>query len=161
MDQNKIPTIDLGLDDRAAGATPYTKGIEPSKSLPHGDLLKVLYFIFDTFKPFGIQFFPVRETAKAMLAGDQLEGDQIDIGIRKLEWTENQKFYVMTNFDNEKVEMIEEDLDHAVFNKDGVKIVFHFYDDNPCIQFLSSVNYEYEDWQVPQRFEEFCEKYDK
>ncbi len=169
MDQNNVPTIDLGQPRQAGSNLPLKTEIAevkidkvvPQNSIPSGELLKILYFLFDTFKPFGIQFFPVRQTAKDMLAGRELSGDQIDIGIRKNEWNETSKFYVYHNFDNEHVETLSRNDNTEEYEKDGVKIVLHIYSDNDCISYLSSIQYEYEDWQIPQRFTEFCEKYDK
>lgn len=181
MDNNKIPTIDLGTYNRAdfpsvdemaekiqedaidvlqTAKTESTQHVI-IQSLPHGDLLKVLYFLFDMFNDFRIQFFPVKETARAMLAGNQLEGDTIHIGIRSLEWTSDNKLIVETCMENDHVEKLSETDNTAEYEKDGVKIVFHFYPDNECITYLSSIDYEFEKWTIPQRFDEFCEKYDK
>ena len=169
MDNNNVPTIDLGQPKQPGSNQPLKTVIEevkiekvaPQSSIPHGELLKTLYFLFDTFKPFGIQFFPVRQTAEDMIAGRELSGDQIDIGIRKNEWNETSKFYIYHNFDNEHVETISRNVEQEEYLKDGVKIVFHLYSDNECIAYLSSIQYERENWDVPQRFKEFCEKYDK
>ena len=170
MDQNNVPTIDLGKYNEAdfPSTEKMAEKIQDDavaaiskQSLPHGELLKTLYFLFDTFKPFGIQFFPVRQTAEDMIAGRELSGDQIDIGIRKNEWNETSKFYVYHNFDNEHVETLSRNTEIEEYEKDGVKIVLHIYSDNDCISYLSSIQYEYEDWQIPQRFAEFTEKYDK
>jgi len=169
MDNQNIPTIDLGQPRQAGSNLPLKTvvadvkidKIDPQNSLPHGELLKTLYFLFDTFKPFGIQFFPVRQTAEDMIAGRELSGNQIDIGIRKNEWNETSKFYIYHNFDNEHVETLNRNTEIEEYLKDGVKIVFHIYSDNDCIAYLGNIQYEYENWDVPQRFKEFCEKYDK
>lgn len=169
MEAINVPTIDLGQPKQAGSNQPLKTVIEevkiekvvPQSSIPSGELLKTLYFLFDTFKPFGIQFFPVRQTAEDMIAGRELSGDQIDIGIRKNEWNDTSKFYIYHNFDNEHVETISRNVEQEEYLKDGVKIVFHLYSDNDCIAYLSSIQYEFESWDIPQRFEEFCEKYDQ
>ena len=148
--ENNQPTIDLGKPKQPGSNQPLKTVIEeveiekvaPQSSIPYGELLKTLYFLFDTFKPFGIQFFPVRQTAEDMIAGRELSGDQIDIGIRKNEWNDTSKFYIYHNFDNEHVETLSRNVEQEEYLKDGVKIVFHIYSDNDCIAYLGNIQYE-------------------
>ncbi|HEX8965507.1 MAG TPA: hypothetical protein VF820_03700, partial [Patescibacteria group bacterium] len=54
--------------------------------LGHAKLLSCLYFVFDAFERSGLDFFLVKDTARKAKTEYMLEGDHIDVGLRKLEW---------------------------------------------------------------------------
>lgn len=152
MDQNNIPTIEIGQ---------ISTKPQIHKSFSHGDLLNVMYFIWDAFDKTGIKFFPVRETARLMLAEKELEGDYLDIGVRALEFNKDARFVINSYFDNMKC-IVNKQTDMLWECKyAGIPFTLHIYPENECIHELDQRQYEYEAWYFPQRFEEFCERYDK
>lgn len=129
--------------------------------LGHDKLLSTLYFIFDAFERSGLDFFLVKQTAKDAIAEHQLTGDHIDIGIRNLEWANDQKDVLFPYFDQEHVEKLKEEPGILEFKWQDVPFTIHFYDDNPCTTALIPLVYENEHWKIPNQFDVFCKEFDK
>jgi len=128
--------------------------------LGHDKLLSCLYFIFDAFERCGLQFFLVRDTAKKAMTEYMLEGDHIDIGIRRLEWNNDQKDILFVYLAEEGVEKTEDLPDRMTYKWQDIPFTIHFYEDNPCVTALVPIVYEHEHFLIPNQFAEFESKYD-
>jgi len=137
------------------------KAVEPDPvDLGHDVLLPVLYFIWDAFNRAAMDFFAVRQTAKAIIGKDQLSGDSIEIGIRRNEWISDNKDLFDIFMENEGILPENETPEGVTYMKNGVAINLHVYEDNPCVTNLVPVQYEYEKFNVPNRFDRFCAEFD-
>jgi len=132
-----------------------------TKVFTHEQLLKGLYFIFDAFKRCSINFFLVRETAHNAMTEHMLEGDHLDIGIRKLEWVNDQKELLFPFFEQEHVEIVNDLPDIITCKWQDIPFTIHLYDDNLCTTALVPIVYEHEHWKIPNRFDLFEKDYDK
>lgn len=127
----------------------------------HNLLLAALYFVFDAFDRCSMTFFLVKDTAKNAKTSHMLEGDHIDIGVRKLEWSNDQKDVLFLFLTQENAAITEELPDKITLKWNDVPIVIHLYDDSPCVTALVPITYEHEIWLIPNQFEEFEKTYDK
>lgn len=129
--------------------------------LGHDKLLSCLYFLFDAFDRAGMEFFLVKGTAKKAMNEDMLEGGHIDIGVRRLEWDNDQKDILFTYLQNEHIEEVSKLPDKLTLKWNDVPFTINIYVDNPCITALIPIVYEHEHWKIPNRFDIFEKEYDK
>ena len=129
--------------------------------LGHQKLLSCLYFIFDAFERIGMDFFLVKDTARKAINEDMLSGDHIDIGVRDLEWTNDEKEVLFTYFGQEHVQEIS-NLPHKItFKWNGVTFTIHQYPDSFHLQAPVIIVYEHEHWKIPNRFDIFDKEGEK
>lgn len=142
---------------------PVTPGIpvKPTVDLGHDKLLATLYFIFDAFERCGIEFFLVKDTAHKAMQERKLEGDRLDIGVRQLEWNNDQKDILFAYFDQERVEKTKDEPGIVEFTYQDIPFVIHLYEDNPCVTALVPIIYENEHWKIPNQFTRFEKEFDK
>lgn len=130
-------------------------------SFPHHQLLSCLYFVQDAFERASLEYFLVRDTAKAAIESKQLHGATIDIGVRHNTWSSDQKDIIFTFFSGERVEQISDLPNSLTFSWRDIPFTIHIYDDNECLLALNTIRYEYETWFVPNQFERFEKEFDK
>lgn len=135
--------------------------VKPVVDLGHHKLLSTLYFIFEAFGRAGIDFFLIRDTAHKAMTEHMLEGDHIDIGVRSLEWANDQKDLLFAYFDQEGVSKTKDEPGIIEFIYQDVPFVIHFYEDNPCVTALIPIIYENEHWKIPNQFTRFEKEFDK
>lgn len=133
---------------------------DKSRDISHHELLSCLYFIFDAFSRVGMDFFLVKQTAKWMMNEDELRGDHLDIGVRSLEWANDNKDMLFEYFNYEHVKILSQLPNKITFEWHEIPFTVHLYEDNPCITSLKPIVYEHEGWFVPDQFERFEKEYD-
>lgn len=133
----------------------------PVKELTHDQLIRTLYVIWDGFKRSYMDFFLLRQTAKDALAGKQLTGGHIDIGVRKNEWVSGNKPILDIFFENEHVKVVKDNTEIYEGIYQDVPFTIHLFSENECLSSLIPFNYEHERWLVPNRFEHFDKEIDK
>lgn len=129
--------------------------------LGHDKLLSGLYFIFDAFERCGLEFFLVKDTAHKAMQERKLEGDHLDIGVRQLEWNNDQKDILFAYFDQERVEKTKDVPGLVSFKWNDIPFTIHLYEDNPCVIALVPIIYENEHWKIPNQFVRFEKEFDK
>lgn len=131
------------------------------KDLGHEELIRTLYFLWDGFQRSYMDMFLLRDTAKQALAGKQLSGDHVDIGVRKNEWISGNRPILDIFFDNEHVTKVKdnEEIYEGIYQE--VPFTIHLFSENECLASLIPLNYEHERWLVPNRFEYFDKEIDK
>lgn len=135
--------------------------VKPTIDLGHEKLLSGLYFIFDAFERCGLDFFLIRDTAHKAMNEEKLEGDHLDIGVRQLEWNNDQKDLLFAHFDNEHVEKTKDIPGLVEFTWQDIPFSIHLYEDNPCVTALVPIIYENEHWKIPNQFARFEKEFDK
>ncbi len=128
--------------------------------LPHGDLLNALFFMWEAQQRCAMDFFLTRSTAKAAMTSHMLDGDTLDLGVRKLAWVSDNKDLLMIFLANEPIKIVEETPDILRLEYKGVKINLRIYEDNDCVRNLIPVHYEHEDFWLPNQFERFTKEFD-
>lgn len=162
MEEPKNITIEEAVTNGDKIVSEYGKPMMAiSQDLGHEHLLKVLYFFFDAFSRSGINFFVVRDTAKWMRNQDQLRGDHLDVGIRKLEWISGNQDLFNIYMQNEGLTPTKETDKLLEYVYQGVPVTIHLYPDNECITALTSIVYEHESWMVPNQYERFVKEFEQ
>lgn len=155
-----METVTINTPHNTITMTPQ-EPVKPVVDLGHDKLLEGLYFIFDAFERCGIDFFLVRETAHQAMSEHMLEGDHLDIGVRQLEWNNDQKDLLFAFFDQERVEKTKDIPGLIEFKWKDIPFDIHFYEDNPCVTALIPIIYENENWKIPNQFTRFEKEFDK
>lgn len=122
----------------------------------HDQLHDALYFIDDAFERSAILFFLVHKTAKQAINNQDLSGDKIEVGVRKLEWISGGK-RILDNFISSY--LVSETEDRAEYNYNGVPIVVYIYPDDACITQCDRIVYEYDFFNLPNPYSKFEELY--
>lgn len=125
----------------------------------HEQLMRCLYFLYDAFHRAAVDFFLVKDTAKNALSKHMLD-TKIDVGVRRLEWSNDNKDMLFPFFEQERVNIIKQDDFRLDCTYQDIPFTIHIYDDNPCIKYLVPIVYEYEGFLVPNQFDVFEKEYD-
>jgi hypothetical protein len=132
----------------------------PQISLPANELLQALYFIWDAAERGQLQMFLIGDTAKQVIANEDLKGDKITVGVRRNEWNSGQGRIAQTFMEHELGTKAVE-LDSQVSYKfRGVPIIIKLYEENPCLTSFDVVYYGYETFNLPNPYKTFVEKYE-
>lgn len=129
------------------------------KGFTHDQLLAALYWVFDVFDRANMTFFLTHSTAEAALKKRSLEGNKIEVGVRKLEWDSGARSLVDTYTQYESITT--EDLGDEVryIAPNGVSVVLKVYEDDPCISSPDTMVYENEHFKLPNPYSRFLEVY--
>lgn len=152
---NKPEVIQI---DGITGGVPAIDERFIDKSLPSDKLLEALYFIWEASDRGQLDMFLVGDTAKQVIAQEELSGDKITVGVRKNQWISGQGRIVRDYLQHELRRYIDER--DPEFTYQGVPIVIKQYEDNPCLQSLNPIFYKYETFHIPDPYKEFVEKYE-
>jgi len=76
---------------------------DEKKNLTHEQLLSCLYFVRDMFDHTELDMFLVKDTAQKVIDQKNLEGDHIDVGVRRLEWNPDTKTLLYAVLQNDYV----------------------------------------------------------
>lgn len=126
--------------------------IHYEQAFTHNQLLKALYWAHDLFDRANMAFFLVYNTAEDVLQKKQLEGDNVQVGVRLLEWNSGAKVIIDTF-----AQPTSKDTDTATFVYEGVPVVVHVYTDDPCITSPDTVIYHAEYFKLPNPYKRFME----
>ncbi len=128
-------------------------------SLPHEELLEALFFFWDGFERASMNFFLVKDTARQVIAGSELTGDSLTLGIRRREWQGGQQRVFRAFMEHEKT--LPERIEHGLlFNYKGIPVYLYIYDENPTLEALDIVFYQNDTFNTPNPFDTFNDKYD-
>lgn len=121
----------------------------------HDELLAALYWCYDVFERANMLFFCVYDTAKAIKANENLHGDHIDIGVRKLEWVSGGKPILDAYMDQQRIKTVDNDDNTVKYEYGGVPVIVHIYEDDECLNNPDTVMYFMEDFKLPNPYERF------
>lgn len=140
--------------------SPVSENIEII-SYPHEKLLESLYWIYDVFERSNMNFFLVYSTAEKVLQKRQLEGDKVEIGVRRLEWENGSRDLFDTYMQDEGIEAVFEDDRVFYRSPNGIPLIIYLFDDHICVRSLDQVPYENEYFQMPNPYSQFMEVFRK
>lgn len=123
----------------------------------HEQLMDALYFTADLFSRPNIPFFLMGKTAFEVKNKMLLEGDRIDVGIRKVDLTLPtigilDAFYTPEHFDGRKITYKYKDIPIFVHIVDSTESMFSS---------LDTFMYQYEPFSVPNPFNKYWEEHEK
>ena len=123
-------------------------------------LLETLFFFWDGFERASMNFFLVKDTARQVMGDVDLHGEQLTLGIRKLEWIGGQDRVFLAFIEHEKVPINKLTDTCYHFRYKEVPVLLYIYDENPCVTNLDIVFYKNDTFNIPNPFNLFCDKYD-
>lgn len=129
--------------------------IESTQSIPPDQLLVALYYVWDAFDRCNVPYFLVNQTAEDAIAGRNLTGNCIEIGIRRTEWISGGRRLI----DNFLGLPVEESPTLATYKHEGVPILLYNYEDHECIVQTDMIHYAHEEFKVPNPYSAFKEIY--
>jgi len=125
-----------------------------SKSYSHEQLLSALFGIQDLLERARVPFFLVRGTLVRVMNSMELDGDHIDVGVKKSELTENAKD-VMKNVQS-IYSLGESSIEYIIEN---ISVIIHIYPDDVLeLQNPDTIIYAYEPFLVPNPIKTFLQK---
>jgi hypothetical protein len=131
---------------------------EEEKKFETIELLQALYFIWEAAERGQLDIFLIGNTARQVLKDEDLQG-KVTLGVRKNEWVSGQGsifrnyiIHTLGHFDNtdKLIEIIYMDI----------PITIKIYDENPTLQGLDTVMYRYENFNLPNPFNDFAKNYE-
>jgi hypothetical protein len=122
------------------------------KGFPHDQLLKALYWVYDFMDRASINFFVVGKTAESVISKQDLIGDKITVGVRRLEWLSGAK-QIADAF----ATPLKEDDKTVEYEYEGVPILLYILDDDPTIVSCNSEIYNSEFFRFPNPYSKFQE----
>ncbi len=130
------------------------------RSFPSDQLLQALYFMWDAAERGQLQMFLIGDTAKQVKANEDLEGDEITVGVRRNEWDSGQGRIAQTFMEHELgVKAVEVD-GKVTYEYKGIPIIIKLYEENPTLQSFDIVYYGYETFNLPNPYKTFVEEYE-
>ena len=126
----------------------------------HDRLLAALYKMWDGFDRSNILMFGIKDTGKAIHNQQNLVGDHLDIGVRKLEWLSGNK-HVFDDFAAQYYHFVKEDANTIEYMVDDVPVFIHIFEDNPYVTQCDALIYENETFNLPNPYEEFVKEYEQ
>lgn len=133
----------------------------PAVNLSSEELLNALYFIWDAAERGQLQMFLTGNTAKQVIAQEDLSGDKITVGVRRNEWDSGQGRIAQTFLEHELGhKMVDVDNEVIIKARNGVPIHIKLYDENPTLDSFDIVFYRYETFNLPNPYKTFLEKYE-
>lgn len=127
----------------------------------HEQLLEALYWIFDVFENASIGFVLAYSTAESVLQGKQLEGNKIELGVRKAEWDSGSKALFDTYMQDELIEPIIDGNKYTYITHNGVPIVIYILDEDESIMSPDTRRYENEYFKMPNPYSRFMDRFKK
>lgn len=122
-----------------------------TKSYEHKELLDALYYMHDLFDRALVPFFLIGITAKCAVKNEELSGDALHLGVRKLDLTQSgmNVLSILTNAE----EVTEKRI---IYKTGGVPVHVHIYQkENRMITNPEYVMYMYESFRVPNQFDKY------
>lgn len=129
-------------------------------NIPHDKLLDALFFFWDAFDRASLNYFLTGKTAKVVKSGEDLSGEGLTLGVRRLEWVSGQGRIFKDFMTHEEVLPKMKDKDVLLFTYKGVPVVIKLYDDNPCITTLDIAFYGNETFNIPNPLDRFTKEYE-
>lgn len=155
------------MPDITAQAAEYTKKKEteeaakPKGKFTHDELLSALMWAWDSFDRAGMTMLAVFDTAKQIMKDDDLFGDGVDVGVRRLEWESGGKTILDAFLEHYNISYkLADDGKLAVYDHNGVPIRVHILEENECLSNYDTIVYRMEHFKVPNPYEKFEELYD-
>lgn len=139
-------------------ATP--QGEQPPLEFSSEALLDALFFFWDGFERANLNFFLVRDTLEQVVNGEDLHGDALSLGLRKLEWNGGGEGVFRAFMEHEKVLPVGKAENYILARYKDVPVFLYLYEDNPCITGLDIVFYKYETFNIPNPWKTFRERYE-
>jgi hypothetical protein len=125
----------------------------------HEQLLDALFFFWDGFERSTMNFFLVKDTAHQVINNENLKGDKLTLGIRRVEWHGGQQRIFRAFMEHEK--MLPESMKNGlIFKYKNIPIELYVYDENPCLNALDIVFYHNDTFNTPNPFSIFERIYD-
>lgn len=121
------------------------------QSFSHSTLIQSLYWIWDAFDRALIKMFVVGPTHESIKNNNDLSGDTIHVGVRRLEWESGSRS-VFNAFAGAPEE---ENKELAKYNHNGIIVLVHVYEDDPSINTLDSKMYFGENFNLPTPYSRF------
>lgn len=157
VDFDAIDHAEMGVALAEEDPKAFALSVEPVAS---EQLLAALYFIWDAAERGQLQVFLIKDTAKQVIAQEDLSGDKITVGVRRNEWDSGQGRIAQTFLEHElNAKAVEKDGE-VIYDCHGVPIIIKLYEDNPCLNSFDMVFYKYETFHLPNPYKEFVEKYE-
>lgn len=139
--------------------TPVINKATPVKTYNHDELLRALYFFWDAFERATMNFFLVGKTGEQIKNNENLSGDRLTLGIRRLEWVGGQGGVFKAFMEHEKILPKKLDKDTLLFTYHDVPVYLKLYDDNPYITALDIAFYGNETFNIPNPLDKFNKEY--
>jgi len=120
----------------------------------HQKMLQALYWIWDGFDRALMKMFVVGKTYDSVKNNKDLEGDKIEVGVRKLEWDSGSK-NILDAFVGQPTSSSE---DSVTYDYNGIPVIVHIYPEDTSITSLDTKMYFGENFCMPTPYSRF-EKY--
>ena len=134
----------------------YQEKANKKSKYTHDELLKALYWFHDFMERPMIKYFLVGSTAESALKNGMLEGDKVEVGVRRLEWISGGS-RIAENF--AVADSKTDDL--CIYVSDGVPIHVNIFDDIQEILSCDTRLYEHEYFFIPNPYNSFKQIWSK
>lgn len=131
--------------------------LEPvkKKEFTNDELMQALYWLWDGFDRALINFFLIYKTANAVIQRQLLHGDAIFVGVRDVDYKSG-SWPIFKDFAGEPIEKSD---NHETYLYNNVPVYIFIFPDDACTRNLNPVLYQMENFNLPNPYEEFQEKY--
>lgn len=126
--------------------------VHEMKIFEHDQLLNALYYIWQLMDQGMMDFFLVGNTAEQAISHHLLEGDRVELGMRKMIADSGNRRLL-----DSLITPIVEDANKIIYEYEGVPIEIKLYKDDECIISPDTVFYERESFFVPNTMKRFKE----
>lgn len=118
--------------------------------IPHVDLLKALYWVFDFMDRAMISVYLIGDTAQAVKAHKDLYGDKIQVAIRRLEWESGAR-RIADAFATPK----EDRGTEVEYDFNGVPVILYVLEDSSTLTNFDTTIYNAEYFKLPNPYAQF------
>lgn len=153
----------LKLQEKALkgiGVTPEIAKEMDKQMFSSDKLLNALFWVWDGFDRALINCFFVYDTAECILQNKDLEGDGVHVGVRKLEWGDNESRAgsrpIFEAFAGEPITKTDKVWTYDYL---GIPVFVHIFEEDPCILQTNQILYRNEYLKLPNPYKRFLERY--